>query len=104
YLDAVRSRRIVTAHVARDLGLGEGATPREVHEACSARLAAASRGRDDAIREWESLGYVPSAKDLSNAFSGLHQQDRRTVLKEIPTVKQLMTEPGRERARAGLSL
>lgn len=104
YLDAVRSRRIVTANVARDLGLGEGATPKEVHEACSARLAAASRSRADAIREWESLGYVPSARELSNAFSGLHQQDRRTVLKEIPSVKQLMTEPGRERARPGLSL
>jgi hypothetical protein len=104
YLDAIRARNITAAVTARELRLAEGAKPREVRDACSTRFAAAERRKARALEVRDALGPIPTAKDLSLAFSGLHQQDRRTVLKHFPAVQQLMEEPRRERARAGLSL
>jgi hypothetical protein len=104
YLEATRARNITAANAARDLGLPVGTSPNAVFDECSARLAAAARGRSEAIREQKSLGPVPTPGQLAQAFTALTQEDRRIVRKELPGVTKLMEPPRREIARTGLSL
>jgi hypothetical protein len=104
YLDAIRSRSITRAHAARHLGLDAGASLKEVGAACAARLAEAGEQKAAAIRDREALGKVPTPKELERAFTGLHQQDRRVVMRQIPGLTALMEDQGRALARSGPSL
>jgi hypothetical protein len=104
YLDAVRSRRITADHAARHLGLEPGASLKEVGASCAAQLAAASERKAAAIRDRDALGTVPTPKDLGRAFTGLHQQDRREVRRQVPGLDALMEDRGRQLSRSGPSL
>lgn len=104
YLNAARARARTTEHVGRHLGLAPGASPQEVADACAARLSAARVQKATAIHTRDALGTVPSPKELERAFTGLHQRDRRVVLREFPGVTSLMDARVRQLSRSGPSL
>lgn len=104
YLDAATHWGVVRRRAAREFGLSDRATTDDLKKACRARMAEARQKKSAAIREQDGLGDPPTARELAAAFSGLSQEDRRRVLREVPGLTQLIDIRGRALAKSGPSL
>lgn len=101
YLDAVRARGITRTHAARAMGLPEESPLAQVRQACTGRMDEAAARGTDALRAVEALGPPVPRATLERAFTGLHQADRRHVLREEPGLRALLDPPRRSLARSG---
>ncbi len=104
YLDAATHWGVVRRRAAREFGLPERASTEDLKQACRDRMAEARRKKSVAIREQDGLGDVPSTRELGTRFSGLSQDDRRRVLREVPGLTRLIDIRARALAPAGPSL
>jgi len=104
YLDAVTGREVVREHAARALGVPETTGFDGLRTACREQMKEANAKKAAAISERTTLGKVPTRRQLGAAFTGLSQQDRGRVLKEVPGVSRLIEPRGRALARTGHSL